>query len=66
GRQALAVVHSFGAEAPIAADIPLPGEGWRLKESLAAPGYSPFTAGAALRIPFECEYDASVAYLVKA
>ncbi|HEY3342730.1 MAG TPA: glycoside hydrolase family 36 protein, partial [Anaerolineae bacterium] len=66
GRQALAVAHSFGADVPPAAAIPLQADGWRLKESLAAPGYTPFVTGAAMTIPFEGEYDASVAYLVKA
>jgi alpha-galactosidase len=66
GRQALAVAHSFGADVPEAVVIPLPGEGWQVKETLAPAGYVPVVNDSTLSIPFKGEFDASVAYLVKA
>jgi alpha-galactosidase len=66
GRQALVVAHSFGADVPRDAVVPLRGEGWQVKETFIAPGKAPALAGAALSIPFEGPYDASVIYLVKA
>ena len=65
GRQALVVAHSFGADVPEAASVPLPFGSWQIKGTLAAAGFEPSVDGSALRIPFEGEFAASVAHLVR-
>ncbi len=66
GQQALVVAHSFGAEVPAQAHIPLPGAAWQVSEVLATHGNEPVVEIGTLRIPFEAPFSASVAYLVKA
>ncbi len=65
GKQALAVVHSFGPELPATATFALPGTGWKITGLLADPAATPQANGNVLTVPIPGPWTGTVVLLAK-
>jgi alpha-galactosidase len=63
GKQAMAIVHSFGLELPAAATLTLPGAGWKITGIMADAGVTPQVNGNALTVPLSSPWSGTVVLL---